>query len=105
MKMNVVGCEVARVMRSDAARGELADFARARKGCIHLLAVWILKRWEDIQTSSALRALTCSIFCGIWIIGGVLLGLLLYGNGPPFEMELLDVVGANSSARLRSSLV
>lgn len=31
--MKVLGAEVARVMRSMAARGEEADFVRARKGC------------------------------------------------------------------------
>jgi hypothetical protein len=30
--MNVLGAEVARMMRSAAARGEEADFVRARKG-------------------------------------------------------------------------
>lgn len=30
--MNVFGAEVARVMRSAAARGDEADFVRARKG-------------------------------------------------------------------------
>ncbi len=32
VKMKVFGAEVARVMRSMAARGEDADFVRARKG-------------------------------------------------------------------------
>jgi TPP-dependent pyruvate/acetoin dehydrogenase alpha subunit len=32
-KMKVFGAEVARVMRSAAARGEEADLVRARKGC------------------------------------------------------------------------
>lgn len=34
VKTKVSGFDVARVMRSEAARGELADLARARKGCI-----------------------------------------------------------------------
>jgi len=32
-KMKVLGAEVARVTRSEAARGEVADLVRARKGC------------------------------------------------------------------------
>lgn len=35
--MKVLGAEVARVMRSIAARGEDADFVRARKGCVTLV--------------------------------------------------------------------
>lgn len=63
--MKVVGWEVARVMRSDAARGELADFARARKGCVCSLANATLMLRGDIQTSNALRALTCSILVSL----------------------------------------
>jgi len=37
-KMNVFGAEVARVMRSAAARGEVADLVRARKGWKYILA-------------------------------------------------------------------
>ena len=37
-KMNVFGAEVARVMRSAAARGEVADLVRARKGWTYILA-------------------------------------------------------------------
>ena len=33
-KMKMLGAEVARVMRSAAARGEVADLERARKGCL-----------------------------------------------------------------------
>ncbi len=36
MKMKVLGAEVARVMRSTAARGDEADLVRARKGCMML---------------------------------------------------------------------
>jgi hypothetical protein len=35
--MNVFGAEVARVMRSAAARGEVADLVRARKGWKYIL--------------------------------------------------------------------
>lgn len=33
VKMNVLGAEVARWIRSAAARGEVADLVSARKGC------------------------------------------------------------------------
>lgn len=33
VNMYVFGAEVARLMRSAAARGEVADLVRARKGC------------------------------------------------------------------------
>jgi len=61
-KMKVFGAEVARVMRSAAARGEEADLVRARKGCscqyLKKLRVstWIQTYFQSIQSFCLLHS-------------------------------------------------
>jgi hypothetical protein len=61
--MKVLGWEVALLMRSAAARGDEADFVRARKGCRGSALEGRGAQPFDgrAQTSKAFRALVCSI--------------------------------------------
>lgn len=62
--MKVFGAEVARWMRSAAARGEEADLVSARKGYMFKMNLSVVERKSRRLrlTSRALRALVCSIF-------------------------------------------
>ena len=61
--MKVFGALVAREMRSAAARGEVADFVRARKGYDGKYRACIQERRLAGLTSRAFKAFVCSIFC------------------------------------------
>jgi uncharacterized membrane protein len=71
VKMKVFGAEVARVTRSAAARGEVADFESARKGygnvCIDMSV--IVERGfvyhQGSHTSKAFNALVCSMVLSV----------------------------------------
>lgn len=63
--MKVFGAEVARVTRSAAARGEVADFERARNGWRDVsISMDVVREAGCIQgdrTSKAFKALVCSM--------------------------------------------